>query len=617
VLPRRFLLLIGLVLALFAGGISLARRVSEHLPYNCIINGGISVQLNRHLEFDVPRVFGSLDSPDGRTAIQLFGTTDRKVIRLVDTETGATTLVPDAIRAGLWTWSPNSQYVFYNWADRQGQQHYVISSHDGARSAELNPGSWVDALDYSADAEYLALQYEMGPTLVFVSTQTFASTRVTPQVDWGYPLRVAWSPTGHQFVYVVGDQLIAVDPETGASQQITYLNQSGVTDETMNRYSLAVEWSPDERYLSVTYRLETPLQLMRMFAVDGLTLTPVETIVLQVDQNVTTHMSGQFAHWSAQGHTFVYIRPSGPDPVFHDRDWEKRLYDLWHFDPETRLHRLALSDMRSFAFNTHTLATVRWIDDHNSVELRTIGGTDPLVVGTYPAIDFTAAAFDRWCSWCRCWWYTQPDADLLDCDIPGFPWQMVSVDDDGRIRWAWEIPPGAENIDVPFGIFSRDGRFTAAVWQQGERVWVELVDLQTGTIYPVPEVLNATLPPDVVDTERLAPLWLLEVIRSPDDHTWLVHFEGNHTGTSLYRLLPVQNTWDLLYHNDLGGAGWITWSPDSRRIAFTAPQPGLPAPSLIVMEADGSQQWDLGYFPTIGNLAWSKCGGIRAALTDD
>ena len=122
-LPRRFLLLIVLLLVLCAGGISLARQVPDHLPYNCIINGEISVRLNRHLEHNVPRVFGSLDSPDGSTALQLFGTADQKVIRLVNKNTGKTTTTqhgvshaPDPI---YWRWSRDSRYVFYQWDDHQ------------------------------------------------------------------------------------------------------------------------------------------------------------------------------------------------------------------------------------------------------------------------------------------------------------------------------------------------------------------------------------------------------------------------------------------------------------------------------------------------------------------
>jgi len=620
VLPRRFLLLIGFLLVLCAGAITLARHVSERLPYNCVINGEISVQLNRHLEYDVPRIFWSFDSPDGSTALQLFGTTDKKMIRLVDTQTGAATIVQrsvsDAPDPVYWRWSPDSRYVFYRWDDLQRHTHYAISSPNSARSADLNFGSWVDVLEFSADSSYLALRYQHGDTLIFVSTQTHTFTRVTPRATSNYPMRMAWSPTGHRFVYAAGDQLITVDPETGAFQQITYLHPSGVADETLNRYSMRIEWSADERYLAVMYRLESPLMLLRLFAVDGLTLTPVETMVLQVDQDVITSQSDQFAGWSTQGHTFAYVRPSGPDRVFHQYNWEKRLYNLWEYDPAARLHRIAVRDIRSFALNDHTLALVRLIDDHNRVELHRIGGTDPVVVGTYPANDFSAETFDRWNSRCGCWWHVVHE-DILICNVPGYPWQMVSVDAGQQITWAWETPPGARKLDVPFGTDYQDNPFTAAVWQQGEHIWVEVVDLHTGSVYPLPESLNPTLPPDVVDMEPLAPLWTVDVFRSPDDQTWLVRLTGNHTGLSLYRLVPADNTWDLIYQSATPRVEWFTVSPDSRRIAFTEQRPGLPAPSLIALEADGSKRWDLGHFPQYQPLTWGQCGGIRAVLAGD
>ncbi|NLF78012.1 MAG: hypothetical protein GX573_20155, partial [Chloroflexi bacterium] len=73
----------------------------------------------------------------------------------------------------------------------------------------------------------------------------------------------------------------------------------------------------------------------------------------------------------------------------------------------------------------------------------------------------------------------------------------------------------------------------------------------------------------------------------------------------------------LIYQSATPRVEWFTVSPDSRRIAFTEQRPGLPAPSLIALEADGSKRWDLGYFPQYQPLTWGQCGGIRAVLAGD
>jgi hypothetical protein len=247
-LPR-FLILTFLLLVFFTAGITTATHFSHQMPYNCIINGDISIQLNTHLEYNVSHSLASASSPDGRYRLHLWGTTQSKVILLEDTRTGEKTILQhDVLEVNRFyetRWSSDSQWVYYTWYSSLRKKNltlYALGSHQTKTLPELG-----EALDFSTDSEYLAFTDSTG--INFILLRTFDTRSVTaPPAYEAY----AWSPVGHQLAYLVNDQLLIVDPDSGSVAQAPYA-YSPIFPASRNFFAPepTITWSPDQQYLVV------------------------------------------------------------------------------------------------------------------------------------------------------------------------------------------------------------------------------------------------------------------------------------------------------------------------------------------------------------------------------
>lgn len=616
-MPRRFLILTFILLLLSTACLYAALRtahlIQAHRSYNCLIVGDVSVQFNTHLERDVPRLLAETASPGGRYALQVWGTTQQQVLRLQNNQTGQTTVVQNRVHFGSnprndpdpsldafsWYWSADSRYVVYYRRDAKNHGIVSISSSDGTRTANFEFTLWQYTFDFSADGEYLALfsRDAQAPqqTLTLISTRDFHTKTYLPLTD-STNIRgtiSAWSPTGHRLVFVEGDQLIAVDPDSGMSGQFTITDLVPGRGPSFDPYVNPVKWSADLKYVALKYvdnRQNT--LVIGILALNGAMLLPVQAIQMKIQNPLPLD---EFTYnWSQTGHRFVYLKNAELQPA-----WDAQRAELWEFDPDTRQNRLLLGDIREFWLDGQTYILVREQNGQMILELRKIDGTGPFVIKTFDTVwdDGYQMVFDVL-------------NHLSLCAIPGLGPDKLRLDNQGIPVWAVSVPEGATILSGPTPVFSRC-RFTARTLRQGERQWLEIGDLSTGAFYPFPEAMHSTLPPRLFEPQRLNLVtWPFEVTPSPDDQTWLVSFGGG----TVYRFQPASQSWSIFAQNGISTGVPLTWSPDGRWAAFARQVNYNPALNLFVAAADGSQPRDLGYFSNYKNLTWGKCGGIEAII---
>ena len=118
-LPRRMVFVAFVVIVLSACNLDQIGLFSSSY-YNCLnLDDHIQVQLNTHLE-PVPEIVYST-SPDGNFQIvSVARTPDYRSLYLEDVNTGKRILLDNAIHNVMRVvWSPNSQFVNYDWADKE------------------------------------------------------------------------------------------------------------------------------------------------------------------------------------------------------------------------------------------------------------------------------------------------------------------------------------------------------------------------------------------------------------------------------------------------------------------------------------------------------------------
>ncbi len=634
-MSRRPLILIALLLLTLSASVYAARRIGAwiyaHRPYDCLVLGDVSVQLNTHLERKTPMLLARLDALDGQTSLQAWSVGDVQQLRLVHLPTGAITPLQRMrgggyLNAYAWRWSPDRRYVFYSWWD-DDRRWAAISSSDGTRAATFPIGEgWTDTLDFSADSSYVALlQYSSRPAyknLIFISVDDFRLTRLPLASRLltdhdGY----RWSPTGHRLVYYDNIQLFVADPESGRLGQLTYRVPAPDGDEL---FSDRLEWSADGQYILYKYgKFHARADVMTVIRVRGVIPTPVARKVF-----TSIELRDEVFHWSPTGHALIYFRLRLPNPQEDLPGWQTG--DLWWYDPVTGLETRVAWDVLGAAASRYGVILARLTAGGGVVELRDWDGRTQRIGQTFDRSNQQIRQQNSCSVPEHCWLseiYRLNDT-LPDCPIRGFAPEQYEIRQDGRIIWNFQVPPGASVASEPVWRFSVNTlyaaqcRFTARILQQGSRRWVEIGDLFTGTFYPLPETLTSTLPPNFFDYPSPYRWWAFWVIPSPDDQTWMVYFQVSDYQGVVYFFRPDDQQWTLFYQDTDyfdPSIDKVTWSPDSQRMAYTRWIAGRPAPTLFVTTADLSQQWALGYFPRdrVERMAWEKCGGVEAALRGD
>lgn len=601
---RRFVWFLVSLLGLCLGGTAVAVQGPDHIPYNCISNEGIHVQLNRHLEFGAPYLHGELASPDGNAVLQLWNIGESYLIRLWYPASGESKVLQRGVtesQTRWWKWSPDSRFVYYIWKGSEKDFSNGIATQDGTRSSVLAlpvTYSVLSVVQFSPGGDYLWL-YDYGTnTLSVVATRTFQQDVVWSRgTGGGSNVAVATSTrSGDRLAFNIGSGLLVADPVSRRIDWVTFIEGFRIDYLFVLSNSLSIEWSPDGRYLAIMYRFDGVEKYLDVFAVEDLTPVLVEKIVIP---DVPDEFPRQFAQWSDADHTLLFFQPSGQG----EGTTTQQFYDLREYDPETRENRLIRGNILQFSAGDNVMLTVRRDADHIVEELCPIIGTGSTILGMYPANEID----QREC-------YLQDG--LLSCRFPGVPWRVWFLDGHGGVNWAWTAPAEPEErAGKPFAKYSDNGRFAAVIWQHNEETWIDLADLMSGRTFHLPVTIDGVTPlsqNDSVPEYR----WTLDYFPSPAEDTWLILASGEERTRALYRFVPARNAWSLFFHdrdfrNPISN---LAWSPDSRLVAFTNKIRGDPSPSLFVMDADGSRQWNLGYFPHYGYLSWERCSGLGALL---
>ncbi len=613
---RRGMILIALLLLTLSASIYAARRVGAalyaRLPYDCVTVVDVRVGPNAHLERDVPHVIAASISPDGAHALQLWGNSRHQVIRLQDRQTGHTTLlqqvaaepVADPVaRTATWKWSDDSQYVFYDWQNSQHHLMAAVSSQDAQRVAAVTlPQPVRYAFGFSADDDYVALVYgelSAPQTLAIISTRDAILTTpvtFTTATDLHHT-QGAWSPSGHRLAVLRSLQLVAVDPEGGVFDQVTY---PALIPSRPKYFKLSMEplcWSADARYVAFRYwDNRENLYFLDLFAVDGVTLHSVET--LPMTSNEAFFGSKPVYHWSQTGHRLIYLKSA--DPQFMGVFSRAR---LWQFDPDIRQSSVLVDGIHQFWFEHQTYILVRELPDQTILELRDADGAYPVVVKTFDV---------KWADSDLDWFQIAQDLSyhLFKCDFPGRRLDRLVIDERGVVGWNLDVQPGAEIIDDSSWFFVRCP-YTSRMLRQGEQLWLEVGDLVSETFYEFPGTMHH-YPPQYLDNAS----WDIVIVPSPDGQSWLVQ-PDSFVEDNIYRFQPAQGTWSSFALDLPSTPTQLTWSPDSRWVAFTRWLSQDQSMVVFAARADGSDLRRLGPVPSNEPLTWDKCGGIGTILGRD
>jgi Tol biopolymer transport system component len=548
--------------------------------FNCLNLGNqVQVQLNTHLE-PVPEVAHST-SPDGNYQIvSVARSLDERFLYLKDTNTGKRTLLDDAVhKVTHIVWAPNSRVVSYEWEDAQGAWYRGIAD---AETAEIFldkqgfRGTYLAA--FSFDGEYLTMRH-FNPVVQYQVT-------VHPSRHYSYDedlatlegaISFAWSPIDHLLAYSTFTGLGLLDLDSGIMHQEPHATGDPFVQ---SRDFGSLVWSPDGRYLTVSYESSPYDHKIGVYSTENQSMRLLTTFAAAAGPDYSSYLYLNFL--ATDGRYIIY---------FTKQNSEDQYYDLWRFDIDTLQHELLADHLISHYLSGETSVSVRDTSEEMLLEIRDRAG--------HPVRSYVLPS--RW-SW-SCRRLDAPFDDVIDCKEED---DFILLDEALTPIWRTD----AQNDESPklLGSWtSDDNRFVARSFSQGERAWLEFIDLITRQIYRLPDQFN-----NIVAPLGISDLDDFDVYAAPDEQSWLVL-----VGQALFRLYPADNTWELLGIDSR--IDHIVWSPDGQRYAIvTKDDPDTWADDVFVHEADELKQWSLGGFPTsmLQDVTWMHCGDSFAPLRD-
>lgn len=546
--------------------------------YNCLNLGNqIQVQLNTHLEPVPETEFVHSTSPDGNYQIVSIARTQASLLLyLRDVNTGEKTVLDDAVYRVIGVlWAPNSQYVNYDWEDmRQWRYHGIAATQTGEILLDKESFAGIIFEAFSFDGEYLAMHHFNPVTNYQITVHPTRHYRYDEAIATleGVNL-LAWSPVDRRLAYATVSGFGVLDLDTGVTHQEPHFNE----DQFIQSRSFgALVWSPDGRYLTISYQSSSTDYEMGIYSTEDQSLTLFTTFT------VAAPLLGE--PFTPDGRYITYfVKLNSEDPYF----------DLWRFDMNTSQHELLADHLTSQHLSGETFVFARETPDEWLLEIRDRSG--------FLLRSYALSTADQGGMW-SCQRLDAPFDKVIDCQQKD---DFILVDDSMTAIWRTNL----QDDDSPkvLGFWtSDDQRFVARSFSQGERVWLEFIDLTTRHIYRLPERFRNVVPLGV------SGLGKVDVYPAPDEQSWLVVVDQ-----ALLRLYPTNNTWELL---DIDSRiDHIVWSPDGQRYAvITKYDDGTRTGDLFVRERDESKQWSLGAFPTaiLNDMTWTHCGDILAPLRD-
>lgn len=383
--------------------------------------------------------------------------------------------------------------------------------------------------------------------------------------------RLAWSPIGHRLAYATTSGLGTLDVDSGVTHQEPHFMENSFVS---SRYLGSLVWSADGRYLTMGY---IPYDYkIGLYSTENQSLTLLTTFAFY---RLAYSFQGSFT--SGERYSIYFTKSDSEGPY----------YELWRFDIDTLQNELLADHLISPHLSSETLVIVHQTSDESLLEIRDRGG---FLLRSY-------ALPSRW-SW-SCHRLDAPFDDVIDCKEED---NFILLDEALTPIWRTNLQDD-ESPKMLKSLVSRDNRFVARSFSQGEGTWLEFIDLITRQIYRLPDQFNnIVVPLGIRDLDNF------DVYVAPDEQNWLVL-----VGQALFRLHPADHTWEFV--NIDSRIDHIVWSPDGQRYALiTKDDPDTWADDVFVHEADESKQWSLGGFPTsmLHNVTWTHCGDVLAPLRD-
>ncbi|MBI5958383.1 MAG: hypothetical protein HY866_06605 [Chloroflexi bacterium] len=570
---------------------------------NCLhLYDDVQIQLNTHI---TRHIRTHSVSPDGKYLMRSIDYADYRELFVETVETGQRVTLQNYITMGYQiAWSPDSQFIYYTWADTQGKFHANLATTQGGFLGERQSDEHPRLMSFSPDSQYFVTSEPSVGVSLFTIHDNSHPLLTGPFDQWAYddyrPSGQYWSPGGERLAYITESELVIMNAETRTLQQVLIPNP---IPRIAHSTTVTIEWSPDGQRILIRY---SNYDDQGAFALYLFEVTDRAINIIPIDFPDSTSPDLRQIRWVSPTE-LIYSKyiPTTPPP---------KLLEIKQYDVETQRNTIVLTRVEFDVFHrAHNFTFLHREGASIIVDVRSVNGFTPLFTRTFQTEHRLS-----------CYWHDTSYAQFMICHILNtinseYVTRIVT-DDPNAPLWITTSATFAQANTIPLGHYTADGRFIIVGSTQGQDV--KILDLKTHQVYPLPEEINRLV-------QNYPRFWgTVNVFPAPDDETWLLLLNSR-----LYRYKLAEDRWQAIPILQTGSdmsespdssqyaVHDVLWSPDSQRYAvltYAADGTEYHA-SLFVNEADGRFRWSLGLFDhllTSRQMHWTQCGDILAPIRD-